>query len=90
MARKWVRRVRETSAAQYLPPGLFKRGSATTIAKSLRRAVREAHKAKARQYRSAMDMLNFYINRAGKRLGPGARARLEHAKVELRRLFNRI
>jgi hypothetical protein len=89
MARKWVRRVHETSAAKYLPPGLFERNAAT-IAKGLKRAVREAHKAKARQYRSAMDMLNFYINRAGKRLGPGARARLEHAKVELRRIFNRI
>jgi hypothetical protein len=34
-------------------------------------------------------MLNFYINRAGKKLSTKDRKRLEQAKVELRKLFTK-
>jgi hypothetical protein len=36
-----------------------------------------------------MSMLTFYMNRAGRQLGPRDRARLQRAKDSLRRMFHR-
>ena len=41
------------------------------------------------KYRSAMSMLTFYINRAGKNLPKRQLATLERAKAELRKAFGR-
>jgi hypothetical protein len=57
------------------------------IAASLKRSAERSRARKAEPFRSAMSMLSFYINRAGKNL-PAARKRtLEKAKDELRRQF---
>jgi len=87
MSEKWVKDVQETSAATKLPEGLFTK-SAKEIAEGLKKAVEESPEA-TDKFRSAMDMLNFYINRAGKNLKPEDKARLEEAKVELRKLFGK-
>lgn len=90
MAKKyWVRRVQETSNAMDLEPGVFTK-SPKEVAKSLKRSVMASDRTKGTKFQSAMSMLNYYINRAGKNLKPQDRARLEQAKVELRKLFGKI
>ncbi len=79
----------ETSNALDLEPGVFKRGSPRAIAESLKRSAERSKRRKAEPFRSAMSMLVFYINRAGKQLAPQQRKRLERAKDELRELFGR-
>jgi hypothetical protein len=86
--KSWVQRVQETSNAMDLPPGLFTRSS-QEIARGLKRAALESNRTKGTKFQSAMSMLNFYINRAGKKLPLAARNRLQQAKVELRKLFKR-
>jgi hypothetical protein len=76
------------SNALDLEPGVF-RGTPTAIARSLKRSAERSHRRKSTPYRSAMSMLTFYANRAGKRLSPATRRRLERAKAELRRLYDR-
>ncbi|HEV2916659.1 MAG TPA: DUF3175 domain-containing protein [Candidatus Babeliales bacterium] len=60
------------------------------MAKGLKQAVLESNRTKGTKFQSAMSMLNFYINRAGKELNPQDKKRLEQAKVELRKLFGKI
>ena len=88
-ARKWSAHVTETSHALDLEPSIFKQRSAKQIAKSLKRSAQESTHRKADPYRSAMSMLTFYINRAGKNLTAGRKHTLEQAKSELRREFGR-
>ena len=86
--KRWSREVTEHSNALDLESGVFK-GSATSIARSLKRSAEHSRRRKASPYRSAMSMLTFYINRAGKNL-PAARKRtLEKAKDALRRDFGK-
>ena len=59
------------------------------IAASLKRSAEQSRRRKAPPFRSAMSMLVFYINRAGKKLDPAQRRVLEQAKVELRRLYGK-
>jgi hypothetical protein len=59
------------------------------IARSLKRSAEHSHRRKSEPYRSAMSMLTFYVNRAGKGLGRDQRGVLERAKSELRRLYGR-
>lgn len=61
--------------------------SPKAIARSLPRPAERRRRRKSSPYRSAMSMLTFHINRAGRQLSPGQRARLEAAKAELRALF---
>ena len=90
MAKKqWSRRVTERSNALDLDPGVFTRANPTSIARSLKRSADRSRRRKADPYRSAMSMLTFYINRAGKSLSATERRRLEAAKDELRRLYKR-
>jgi hypothetical protein len=84
----WVKHVQETSFAMDLPEGLFTR-SAKEIARGLHKAVMESTRTKGTKFQSAMSMLNYYINRAGKKLNPSDRERLEQAKVELRKIFGK-
>lgn len=84
----WVQRVRETSNAMDIPLGLFTR-PAKQVALGLQKAVYESDRTKGTKFQSAMSMLNLYINRAGKSLSDVDRKRLEQAKKELRKLFNK-
>jgi hypothetical protein len=79
----------ETSDALDLEPSVFKQRSPRRIAASLKRSAERSHRRKSDPYRSAMSMLTFYINRAGRKLAASQKATLEKAKVELRRLFGR-
>jgi len=71
-----------------LEPSVFKRGP-RAIARSLKRSVERSQRRKSPPYRSAMSMLSFYENRAGRNLSAGERKTLERAKAELRKLFGR-
>ena len=59
------------------------------IAASLKRSPEASHRRKAEPHRSAMSMLVVYINRAGKGLSQADQARLEKAKDELRKMFDK-
>lgn len=86
--KKWVKKVQETSFAMDIPEGLFTKSS-KEIAKGLKKAVLESDRTKRTKFQSAMSMLNFFINRAGKNLSPKDKLRLENAKIELRKIFGK-
>jgi type IV secretory pathway VirB10-like protein len=88
-SRRWSKHVMETSDALDLRRELFKQTSARGIALSLKRSAERSQRRKAEPFRSAMSMLNFYINRAGKNLSPERKRVLGRAKVELRKVFHR-
>jgi hypothetical protein len=81
--------VTRTSNALDLEGGVFSLPSARRIALSLKRSAERSRRRKSEPFRSAMSMLNLYINRAGKKLSPERRRTLDRAKVELRRVFHR-
>jgi hypothetical protein len=87
--RRWSQRVTDTSDALTLDQGVFKKGTPRAIASSLKRSADRSRRRKADPYRSAMSMLTFYINRAGKGLPKTRKAKLERAKDELRALYGR-
>ena len=89
MARKWSQEVTDKSNALDLEQGVFKKRSARAVAKSLKDSADHSERRKSDPYRSAMSMLTFYINRAGKNLPKQRRERLEAAKDELRALFGK-
>ncbi len=90
MARKWSADVMRRSNALDLEPGVFRLSSPSAIAKSLKRSAEESTRRKGTPFQSAMSMLNFYINRAGKNLSAVDKQKLEQAKDELRREFGRV
>jgi hypothetical protein len=85
----WSARVTRESNALDLEPGVFTWKDPRAIARSLKRSADESLRRKGTPFQSAMSMLNFYINRAGKNLAPERKKILEQAKQELRRLFGR-
>jgi len=85
----WTRRVMETSDALDLEKGVFNRRSARSIASSLKRSAERSNRRKSAPFRSAMSMLVFYQNRAGRKLPAAQRRKLDAAKRELRKLFRR-
>lgn len=87
--RRWSQRVTERSNALDLEPRVFTKRSAREIARSLKRSAERSRRRKGTPYQSAMSMLTFYINRAGRVLPATRRRTLERAKQELRRLFGR-
>jgi len=87
--RRWSQHVTETSDALDLQRDVFKLTDPKRIARSLKRSAEHSHRRKSEPFRSAMSMLTFYINRAGNQLATTQRRRLEAAKDELRRLFDR-
>ncbi len=87
--KRWSQRVTERSDALDLDPGVFTRTDPRSIARSLKRSADRSRRRKADPYRSAMSMLTFYVNRAGKSLSATQRRRLERAKDELRGLYKR-
>ena len=89
LTRRWSHAVTERSDALDLEPDVFRSRSPKRIAASLKRSAEHSTRRKSAPYRSAMSMLNFYVNRAGKNLSPGQRRVLERAKHELRALYGR-
>ena len=88
-ARKWSGRVTRESNALDLDKGVFKLGSSKRIAASLKRSAERSRRRKADAYRSALSMLTFYINRAGRNLPASRKRTLNKAKDELRVQFGR-
>jgi uncharacterized protein DUF3175 len=87
--KRWSQRVTTQSDALDLDRGVFRQTSARRIAASLKRSAERSKRRKAGAYRSALSMLTFYINRAGKNLPKAQRDRLERAKAELKRQFGK-
>jgi hypothetical protein len=87
--KRWSQRVTKESDALDLKRGVFKLTSAKKIAASLKRSAEQSSRRKSGAYRSALSMLTFYINRAGKNLPKVERERLERAKLELKHEFGR-
>jgi len=86
---RWSQKVTESSNALDLEPGVFTWDDPRQIALSLKRSAERSDRRKTGPFRSAMSMLTFYINRAGKELTAVQRERLEMAKDELRELYGR-
>jgi len=86
---RWSADVTAHSDALDLEKDVFKSRDPKKIARSLKRSARRSTRRKAGAYRSAMSMLTFYINRAGRNLPAGRRRVLEKAKDELRLVFGR-
>jgi hypothetical protein len=84
---KWSKKVSETSNALDLENGVFSLKDPKKIAESLKRSAERSERRKGTPYQSAMSMLNFYINRAGKNLTMERKKTLELAKIELKKLF---
>jgi len=87
--KRWSQDVTQHSHALDLKKGVFALEDPKEIAASLKRSAEASKRRKADPFRSAMSMLVFYINRAGKTLSEEHRARLETAKDELRKAFGR-
>ncbi|MER9231045.1 DUF3175 domain-containing protein [Mesorhizobium sp. M0622] len=87
--RKWSADVTEHSDALDLEEHIFESHDPRKIAASLKRSAEHSDRRKAGPFQSAMSMLNFYINRAGKNLPAAQKKVLEDAKDELRALFGR-
>src|SRR5262245_44179955 len=85
----WSGDVTHNSNALDLEPAVFKRKTAKEIAQSLKRSAEASTRRKGRPYQSAMSMLNFYINRAGRNLPKSRLAVLNRAKGALREAFGR-
>lgn len=88
--RYWSDYVTKHSFALDLEPGVFTWDDPKRIAASLKRSALASTRRKGTPFQSAMSMLNFYINRAGKNVSSRRRKILERAKVELRALFGKV
>ena len=86
---KWSAKVTRESNALSLEEGVFTWKDPKRIAESLRDSAEASTRRKAEPFRSAMSMLAFYINRAGKNLDPEQRQILEQAKQALRKLYGK-
>ena len=89
MVKRWSQHVTETSNALDLEHGVFSKQDPRAIARSLKRSAERSRRRKSDSYRSAMSMLTFYINRAGRKLPKTRLAKLQRAKKELRELYGR-
>jgi len=86
---RWSAEVTRHSDALDLKENVFKSDNPDAIAKSLKRSAEASQRRKSDPFRSAMSMLTFYINRAGRHLPAPRRRILETAKVSLRKVFGR-
>jgi hypothetical protein len=87
--KRWSQRVTRKSDALELKKGVFTLKEPKRIAASLKRSAERSSRRKAGAYRSALSMLTFYINRAGKTLPKTQRDRLQRAKTELKHQFGK-
>ena len=88
-SRRWSQRVTQESDALDLDLGVFTQHDPKRIAASLKRSAERSSRRKASAYRSALSMLVFYMNRAGRNLPKTQRKRLDRAKTELKRQFGK-
>jgi hypothetical protein len=88
-AKKWSQHVTETSDALDIGSGTFAKDDPKAIARELKRDAEKSRRRKSSPYRSAMSMLTFFINRAGKNLPARRKRILEDAKDELRAEFGK-
>jgi hypothetical protein len=88
-ARKWSQEVTEHSDALDLEKGVFESHDPKGIAVSLKESAEASKRRKTTPFRSAMSMLTFFINRAGKNLPASQKRVLQKAKSELRKTFGR-
>lgn len=86
---KWSAGVTEHSDALDLEMNVFEQDDPRKVAASLKRSAEKSERRKSEPFRSAMSMLTFYINRAGKNLSDKRKRVLEDAKDELRRLYGK-
>ena len=89
MPEYWSQHVTETSNALDLDPNVFTLEDPKEIARSLKHSAEQSTRRKSSPFRSAMSLLTFYINRAGKNLPASQRDVLNRAKDELRKQFGR-
>ena len=87
--KKWSADVTEHSDAMDLEENVFEKDDPKEIAKSLKHSAETSDRRKAEPFRSAMSMLTFYVNRAGKNLSSKRKKILEDAKEELRQLYGK-
>jgi hypothetical protein len=87
--RRWSQEVTETSDALTLDRGVFSQRDPKRIAASLKRSAERSRRRKSNAFRSALSMLTFYINRAGRNLPASRKKTLMRAKDELRKQFGR-
>ena len=88
-SRYWSSAVTRNSDALDLEPSVFTQRSPRKVALSLKRSAERSLRRKGTPYQSAMSMLSFYINRAGKGLPESQKRVLMRAKDELRKAFGR-
>lgn len=88
--KKWSAKVTRESHALELEEGVFTWKDPRKIAQSLKKSADNSNRRKSPPFRSAMSMLVFYINRAGKNLDKKQKLVLEQAKDELRKLYKKI
>ena len=88
-AKRWSQRVTKESNALDLDEGVFTWSDPKRIARSLKRSAEESRRRKADPYRSALSMLIFYMNRAGKNLPAERKRVLDQAKIELKKAFGK-
>ncbi|RYH05185.1 MAG: DUF3175 domain-containing protein [Alphaproteobacteria bacterium] len=86
---KWSADVTEHSDAMDLEDSVLESDDPKHIAQSLKRSAEQSERRKSGPYQSAMSMLTFYENRAGKNLSASKKKVLEDAKEELRKAFGR-
>jgi Protein of unknown function (DUF3175) len=86
---KWSAEVTAHSDALDLEPHVLSKEDPSEIAESLKRSAESSDRRKSGPFRSAMSMLNLYINRAGRNLSPSRKRTLERAKTKFRGLFGR-
>ena len=87
--KRWSGEVTRHSNALDLEEGVFTHHDPHEVALSLKRSAERSTRRKGSPYQSAMSMLTFYINRAGKDLPASRKQALERAKSELRKIFGR-
>jgi hypothetical protein len=87
--KKWSAKVTNTSDALDLEKDVFRSKDPEKIAESLKRSADKSTRRKTSPFQSAMSMLNFYENRAGKNLSKEEKEPLEGAKNKLRKLYGR-
>lgn len=86
---KWSQDVTDHDHPFALPPGIFKSADPDVIAAALQHSAEDPARGSHDAYRTAMSMLDFYINRAGRNLSDGDRVALEKAKTALRKRFGK-
>jgi len=85
----WSKSVTEHDRGDTIPLGVFKSGNPEEIAAALQKSAEDPARASDDPYRSAMSMLDFYINRAGRNLSANERTALQKAKTALRQRFGK-